>query len=140
MHKFVYVAAAAALLGACTSEAEEEVVDEPVVQEEIALTDANGETMEAYVGRWDVTYPDGTPGVTTNNPDGTYTAEMADGTTVNGNWTFGAEQSCWQADEARNPTCYTVGASDEDGTRTLTMDDGNTITVTPAAETDGEVM
>tara|TARA_B100001057_G_C22409853_1_gene779229 strand:- start:15 stop:437 length:423 start_codon:yes stop_codon:yes gene_type:complete len=140
MKKLICAVAATALLAACNSEAEEEVVDEPVAEEEVVLIDTNGETMEAYLGDWDTTYPDGSTAVTTNNADGTYSAVLEDGTTMSGTWTFGAEQSCWLADDSSSPTCYTVGAGDENGTRVLTMDDGTTVTVTPVAATEEEAM
>ena len=140
MKKLICAVAATALLAACNSEAEEEVVDEPSVEEEVVLTDTNGETMEAYLGDWDTTYPDGSTAVTTNNADGTYSAVLDDGTTMSGTWTFGAERSCWQAHDSRSPTCYTVGAADENGTRVLTMDDGTTVTITSVAIAEEESM
>lgn len=136
MRLFVSCAAAIALLSACSeAEVEEPVVDDPV--EEAVVTDANGDTMEAYLGDWDVTYPDGSTGVTTNNADGTYTVTMADGTTMQGSWVFGAEESCWTEDGAE-PICYTVGAPDENGTRELTMADGTVIMVTPHSAAEGD--
>lgn len=132
MRKLILCTASIALLGACGEAAmeEEPMVDETV--EPAAMTDANGDTMEAYLGDWNVTYPDGSMGTSTNNADGTYAGELPDGTAITGTWTFGAEESCWtpDGDEAES-ACYAVGAPDENGLRELTMADGTTITVSP---------
>lgn len=138
MKKIVLGAVVLSLAAACGQEAAEEPAADEVATEEVAVTDANGETMEAYLGSWDVVYADGSTGVTTNNADGTYTGEMADGTALSGTWTFGAEESCWQATDSEEATCYTVGAGDENGTRVLTMADGTSISVTPKAEETAE--
>lgn len=133
MKKLIMAASSIALLGACSEVAvEEEAVEEVAVAE--VMTDANGDTMEAYLGEWDVVYPDGSTGISTNNADGTYTAVPTDGEADNGTWSFGAEESCWTSAVTEDVTCYTVGAADENGTRILTMADGNTISVTPRTE------
>lgn len=129
MKKLVSCVAAMALLTACGEDAPAEA--------DIAATDVVAEvpadTMEDYLGAWDVTYPDGSTATTTNNADGSYSSVMADGTAISGLWTFGADESCWHNDGDEEATCYVVGAAGEDGTRVLTMADGTSITVTPAA-------
>ncbi|WP_340587109.1 hypothetical protein [Erythrobacter alti] len=136
MRKLIPAIAAVALLGACTEVEEADPVVEETADAE-SMTDANGETMEAYLGEWDVTYPDGTTGVTTNNADGTYSAVLPDGSTIDGNWTFGADESCWVPNaEGVEPACYAVGAADETGARVLSMADGTSITVSPVASSD----
>jgi len=126
MKKLIACMAGLAFISACAQEAEEPA---PEVEEV-----APSASMEDYLGTWTVTYPDGSTGVTTNNADGTYTSELADGTATNGAWVFGEEQSCWTPEGAEEDICYTVSDSDETGTRTLTMDDGNVLTVSPVVE------
>ena len=134
MRKLILGVAALALLSACTeTEVEEETMVEETAEPAV-VTDVNGETMDAYLGEWTVTYPDGASAVSTNNADGTYSMVLPDGQTATGTWTFGAEESCWTVDAEGSPTdCYTVGAPDENGMRVLTMADGTSITVTPVA-------
>lgn len=133
MKKLLACTAALALVSACAEPAEQEAPAEEAVAAADAVTDGNGDTMEAYLGDWDATYPDGSTGVTTNRDDGTYTVTMADGTTINGLWSFGPDQSCWHAEGEDEATCYTVGAPDADGARVLTTADGEEITVSPVA-------
>ena len=131
MKKIIAAASALTLLAACAEEATEEVVEE----EAGAVEATSGVTFEEHLGVWDVTYPDGTTGVTTNRPDGSYTQVVGDGDPVEGLWALSDDgTSCWDAGTEDGATCYTVSAADADGTRTLTAEDGTVLTVTPAAE------
>lgn len=126
MKKLIACASALFVLSACA----EEAVDEAPVEE---VAEA-GDTMEDYLGAWDVLYPDGSTGVTTNNADGSYTATMPDGSAASGLWSFGPDQSCWQASGEEEARCYTVSEPAPDGARTLTDADGNGLIVTPVAD------
>lgn len=131
MKKLLACASALIVLSAC-ADTSEEATEEAV--EEVAEA---GPVMEDYLGSWDVVYPDGATGVTTNNADGTFERVAADGTVDTGTWTFGSEESCWTA-VGEEPGCYVVSGPGEGGMRTLTMADGNVLEVTPIAEVEAE--
>jgi len=127
MKKLLASVAVLAVLSACSQEPEAPAA--PV--EEVA---APAVTKESYIGQWNVTLADGSTHVTTNNPDGSFTRVMSDGTTDSGFWTFTAEQSCWTP-EGGVETCYAIGPEDAAGKLTLTATDGTIVTATriPAA-------
>ncbi len=131
MKKVVFCMAASAMIAACGQQADKADDDAPGGPVVVAAPD----TAQDYLGAWSVSYPDGTKGVTTNNEDGTYVAEMEDGTSITGTWTFGEEQSCWTPDEGENGGCYAISPAEFDGSRVLTGEDGKLLIVAPVRET-----
>ncbi len=130
MNKLVACAATLAILAACGQE--QSGVPEGGYDRGLAPEPDIG-AMEDYLGAWDVTYPDGSTGVTTNNEDGSYDVVLDNGAAFTGLWSYGEDKSCWQAEETEEATCYVVSDSDENGTRTLTADDGSALIVSPAS-------
>lgn len=127
MKKLLASVAVLAILSACSQEAEE-----PAAPVEEAVEAPAAVTMESYVGTWTVTQGDATF-TTVNNADGTFTDTMADGSSVSGTWTFGADQSCWTR-EGEEENCYGIMLDDATGTATLTGADGVQFTATRVAE------
>jgi len=130
MKRLVFCLAISAMIAACGQQADDAADDGssgPVVV-------APADTVEDYLGAWNVSYPDGTKGVTTNNEDGTYVAEMEDGISVNGTWTFGETETCWTPEEGETGGCYEVSAPEFDGSRVLTGKDGTLLIVSPVPE------
>jgi len=130
MKKIAFCLACSAMIAACGQQAEE--TSATVAEQETAAAPAN--VREDYLGAWDVSYPDGTKGVTTNNDDGTYVAQMEDGTSVTGTWTFGETETCWKPDEGESGGCYAVSAPEFDGSRVLTGEDGRLLIVAPVPD------
>lgn len=133
MTRLLACAAVTALLCACSPQAEEPAPQETEAASEPVVTAPEFDTMESYVGTWEITYPDGAKATLTNDPDGTYTL-VRDGSELLGLWSFGTEQSCWQEEEAEEAACYTVGAAQADGSRVMTRDDGTVVTVKPVTQ------
>ena len=131
MRKLAFVMAPFAL-AACSSEpAEEAVTEEPVAAEPAAVTAANGSPAGAY----EATAPDGTVTTTTLNADGTYTDVDAEGATVaEGTWAVTDGKTCFTpTTEGVDAMCYTETAPAADGSFTATPDEGDAVTVRPAA-------
>ena len=127
MRKLAFVMAPFAL-AACSSEPAEEVVtEEPAA----ALTAANGSPPGAY----EATAADGTVTTTMLNADGTYTDVDAEGTTVAaGTWAVTDGKTCFTpTTEGVDAMCYTETAPAADGSFTATPDEGDPVTVRPAA-------
>ena len=116
------------VLAACSSEPAEEPVAEETVA---AVTAANGSPAGAY----EATAADGTVTTTTLNADGTYTDVDAEGTTVaEGTWAVTDGKTCFTpTTEGVTPMCYTESAPAADGSFTATPDEGDPVTVRPAA-------
>lgn len=127
MHKLILLAAPLAL-AACAQEA---TVEEPVAEEtaaaEEALTTANGTAVPLVV---DVADEDGPVGVTTLNADGTYQDVGVDGEVQSeGTWEIVDGKSCFTDDDG--VTCWTESEPAEDGSFTVTSDEGAVQTVKP---------
>jgi hypothetical protein len=129
MRKLVLILLPLTILAACSSEP----VEEPVVEETAAAaaTAANGSPAGAY----EATAADGTVTTTTLNADGTYTDVDAEGTTVaEGTWAVTDGKTCFSpTTEGVDAMCYTESAPAEDGSFTATPDEGDPVTVRPAA-------
>ena len=128
MRKLLASVALLATISACSQEAEE-----PAAVEETAAAAAPAATLETYAGAWNVTRPDGSTHVTTNNADGTFTRTYPDGGTESGTWTLTADRGCWTV-EGGTEACYTISDEDAAGTVTLTADDGAVVTATRVVE------
>ena len=129
MRKLVLLLLPLTVLAACSSEpAEEPVVEETAAA---AVTAANGSPAGAY----EATAADGTVTTTTLNADGTYTDVDAAGATVaEGTWAVTDGKTCFMpTTEGVTPMCYTESAPAADGSFTATPDDGDPVTVKPAA-------
>ena len=117
-------------LAACQPEpAEEPVVDDAA--EAAPVTVANG----VPVGTFAVTNADGTEGTTVINADGTYSDSDADGKLIEeGSWAVVDGKTCFTpTTEGREAMCFTETAPGEDGSFTATPDEGDPVTVRPAA-------
>ena len=95
------------------------------------MTAANG----SPVGVYEATAADGTVTTTTLNADGTYTDVDAEGATVaEGTWTVTDGKTCFSpTTEGVEAMCYTETAPAADGSFTATPDEGDPLTVRPAA-------
>jgi hypothetical protein len=132
MRKIVLALIPFTVLAACSSEpAEEPVIEETAVAETSAMAAANGSPPGVY----EATAPDGTVTTTTLNADGTYTDVDAEGTTVAaGTWAVTDGKTCFSpTTEGAEAMCYTESAPAEDGSFTATPDEGDPVTVRPAA-------
>ena len=129
MRKLVLMLLPLTVLAACSSEPAEE----PVVEETAAAsaTSANGSAAGVY----EATAPDGTVTTTTLNADGTYTDVDAEGTTLaEGTWAVTEGKTCFTpTTEGVDPMCYTESTPAADGSFTATPDEGDPVTVRPAA-------
>ena len=128
MRRIILALVPLTVLAACSSEPAEEPVAEETVA---AVTAANGSPAGAY----EATAADGTVTTTTLNADGTYTDVDAEGTTVaEGTWAVTDGKTCFTpTTEGVTPMCYTESAPAADGTFTATPDEGDPVTVRPAA-------
>ncbi len=120
------------VLAACSSEpAEEAVTEEPAAAEPAAVTAANGSPVGAY----EATAADGTVTTSTLNADGTYTDTDAEGAVVaEGTWAVTDGKTCFTpTTEGVEPMCYTETPPAADGSFTATPDEGDPVTVRPAA-------
>ena len=121
-----------AILAACSSEpAEEPVADETVAAEAPAMVTANGSPPGVY----EATAADGTVTIATLNADGTYTdTDDAGATVAEGTWAVTDGKMCFSpTTEGVAPMCYTESPPAEDGSFTATPDEGDPVTVRPAA-------
>lgn len=119
------------LLAACSSEpAEEAAVEEPF-ETQAVMTAANGSPPGSYT----VTAANGTVTTTELKADGTYVDTAADGTVVaEGSWTVTDGKTCFTpTTEGVDAMCYTETAPAADGSFTATPDEGDPVTVAPAA-------
>ena len=120
------------VLAACSSEpAEEAVTEEPVTAEPAVVAAANGSPP----GEYEATAADGSVTTTVLNADGTYTDTDAEGTVVaEGSWAVIDGKTCFTpTTEGVDPMCYTETAPAADGSFTATPDEGDPVTVRPAA-------
>ena len=122
-----------ATLGACgpAPTQEESAAEEMAVIEETAPTVANGSAPGTYIA----TAADGTEVTTVINADGTYSDTAADGTVLaEGTWAVTDGKTCFTPSvEGAATNCFTETAPAEDGSFTATPDDGEPVTVRPAA-------
>lgn len=128
MKKLMMFAAPLVLAG-CAQEAAEEAA--PAEAETAAVTTANG----SPAGTYSVTGEEGPQGNSNLNADGTYQDLDVDGNVVTeGTWAVVLEKTCFTANtEGAEAVCWSEGEPGEDGSFTATSDDGETVTVTPAA-------
>jgi hypothetical protein len=132
MRRIVLALVPLTILAACSSEpAEEPVAEETVAAEASELTAANG----SPAGTYEATAADGTVTTTTLNADGTYTDVDAEGATLaEGTWAVTDGKTCFTpTTEGVPPMCYTESAPAADGSFTATPDEGEPLTVRPAA-------
>ena len=132
MRRIVLALVPLTILGACSSEpAEEPATEETAAAEASAVTAANGSPVGAY----EATAADGTVTTTTLNADGTYTDVDAEGNTLAaGTWAVTDGKTCFTpTTEGVTPMCYTESAPAADGSFTATPDEGEPVTVKPAA-------
>lgn len=137
MKKLIAIASIAAL-AACQSEpAEEPVAEETVTEAPEAVTVANGSAP----GTYEATAADGTVMTTVINEDGTYTDSDAEGNVVaEGNWAVVDGKTCFTpTTEGVEAMCFTESEPAEDGSFTATPDEGDPVTVRPAAAAVEEV-
>lgn len=120
------------VLVACSSEpAEEPAAEETAAVETTTLTAANGSPPGAY----EATAADGTVTTTMLNADGTYTDVDAEGNTLaEGTWAVTDGKTCFSpTTEGVEAMCFTESAPAADGSFTATPDEGEPLTVRPAA-------
>ncbi len=130
MKKYTILLAALAFT-ACSSEPAEEATETPAAEESAAPVTANG----SPAGNYDVTAADGTVSHTALNADGTYVDTDADGkVTAEGTWAVTDGKNCFSpTTEGVTAMCYTESAPAADGSFTATPDEGDPVTVKPAA-------
>lgn len=134
MRRLVLAIVPLTILAACSSEpAEEPVTEEPMEEpaEAPAMTAANG----APAGTYEVTAADGTVTTSTLNADGTYEDTAADGSVLaEGTWAVVDGKTCFTPTTAgEEAMCYTETPPAADGSFTATPDEGDPVTVRPAA-------
>lgn len=135
MRRIALVLVPLAILAACSSEPAEEPVTEGPVSEELAEepipTAANG----SPAGTYEVTAADGTVSTSTLNADWTYEDTAADGSVLaEGTWAVVDGKTCFTpTTEGEEAMCYTESAPAADGSFTATPDEGDPVTVRPAA-------
>ena len=130
MRRIVLALVPLTILAACSSEpAEEPAIEE--VAEAPAPTAANG----APAGTYEVTAADGTVTTSTLNADGTYVDTAADGSVLaEGTWGVVDGKTCFRPfTEGEEAMCFTETAPGADGSFTATPDEGDPVTVRPAA-------
>jgi hypothetical protein len=120
MRKLVLIAALT-VLAACSQERE---------QPAPKSTDAVGAplipTLASFAGTYDYTLADGTGGITTMMPDGSFTDVMA-GEAIKGNWTVTDDKVCIDPEgdeDGEQLSCYVISQPDADGVQTATADSG----------------
>jgi hypothetical protein len=132
MRRIVLALVPLTILAACSSEpAEEPATEDTAATEAPAVTSANGSPAGVY----EATAPDGTVTTTTLNADGTYTDVDAEGATVaEGTWAVTDGKTCFSpTTEGVEAMCFTETAPAADGSFTATPDEGDPVTVRPAA-------
>jgi hypothetical protein len=120
MRKLFLIAACAAL-AACAQEAEQ-----PAPKASDAVSMPMIPTLASFAGTYDYTLADGTTGITTMMPDGTFTDVMA-GEAVKGSWSVTDAKVCIDpaGDEAdQQIACYTISEPDAEGAQTAIADSG----------------
>src|SRR5690606_31291631 len=112
--------------------AEEPTTEETATAEASLPTAANG----SPAGTYEATAADGTVTITTLNPDGTFTdTDTAGATVAEGTWAVTDGKTCFSpTTEGATPMCYTESPPAADGSFTATPDEGDPLTVKPAAE------
>ena len=127
--RLLIIGAAALVLVGCKQEA-------PADDAATAEAEPAAESAMASVGgpgAYEVTYADGTTGTLTSTADNTFTATRGE-ETINGTVSETDGKVCFDIEgddtEAR---CWTNSAVGEDGSWTSTADDGEVVTVKPAA-------
>ncbi len=120
--------AAVATLAACGERAEEA----PAPAETTA--EATAAAADDPTGTYSVKMADGTTGTTVINADGTYVDTGADGTQERGTFVRRNGQDCFDPEGDEPEECFTVSAPNPDGSFTATTVDGKTtVTVTRTA-------
>ncbi len=129
MKKIIAVAAVLSVAACAQPEAEEEMTEEAVV-EEVAAGPMDG---VGGPGTYEVTYSDGSVGTFTAAEDGTYSATVGDDAGT-GTITEQDGKTCFDADgDDAGAVCWTNSEVGEDGSWTSTSDEGDVVTVRPAA-------
>lgn len=126
MKRFVFAASVLAL-AACAESATDDAA--PAVEEAAAPAANEGP------GTFEVTYADGSVGSVTTTAEGTFTATLGD-QSASGTVTQADGKICFDAegDDPEQPTrCWTNSEIGADGSWTSTADDGEVVTVRPAA-------
>lgn len=119
-------------LAACAQEAavEEAVTEDVAAVAEEMMTTPNGIALPLVA---EVTGEDGPMGVTTVNADGTFMDVSADGETTNeGTYEVVDGKGCFTSGDGE-VECWTEGEPAEDGSFTVTSDEGVVQTVMPTA-------
>ncbi|TIX49593.1 hypothetical protein [Alteraurantiacibacter aquimixticola] len=133
MRLIIAAASALTLLAACTQETGEDADATAEIAAEGPVQATSAVTFDEHIGTWNVTYADGSTAVTTNREDGSFTTELGSGEVIEGLWALSDDgTTCWDSGGEEGATCYTVSPAAEDGSRTLTLEDGTEVTVTPA--------
>jgi hypothetical protein len=131
MNKLAFVMAPLLLAGCSSPPAEEAPDVEPATEaaETAGMVSANGSPP----GTYEVTAADGTVTRTVLNADGTYTDMAEDGTVLaEGTWVIADGKSCFTpSTEGVDAMCFTESAPAEDGSFTVTPDEGEPATVRP---------
>lgn len=125
--KKLVIAASVLALAACAEPATDDAA--PAVEEAAAPAANEGP------GTFEVTYADGSVGSVTTTAEGTFTATLGDQTAA-GTVTQADGKICFDAegDDPEQPTrCWTNSEIGADGSWTSTADDGEVVTVRPAA-------
>jgi len=123
--------AAIATLAACGDRTEEA----PVAEDTAATAEATTAAMtDDPAGTYTVKMADGTTGTTVINADGTYVDTDKDGKQVKGKFARRDGKDCFDPDGDEAEMCWTVGTPNADGSFTATAPDGKTtVTVSRTA-------
>lgn len=107
------------------------MMEESVIEEPAVPTVANGSPPGTYTA----TAADGSVMTTVINADGTYTDTDAEGTLVaEGSWAVVDGKTCFTpTTEGVTAMCFSESEPAEDGSFTATPDEGDPVTVRPAA-------
>jgi len=120
------------VLAACSSEpAEQPATEDTATAEPSVATSANG----SVAGTYEATAADGTVTITTLNADGTFKDTDTTGAAVaEGTWAVTDGKTCFSpTTEGATPMCYTESTPAADGSFIATPDEGDPLTVKPAA-------
>lgn len=125
MRILIACSTALALIACSEAEAPAPEPEEPV--EEMAQS-------AVVPGTYEVTWPDGTVGMTTINDDGTFSGTQGE-ETQSGTVADVDGKACFDPDGDEAETmCWLASEPAEDGTFTSTADDGTVVTVKPVTE------